>query len=114
MSVVMSSKFMNAALHIFLESLAPLPSMFPRCPIHFNFMNKFSFSQVLNFLNFGSQWFLWFLSHGLSGSGKEKSPPISDVHAVALTRAQFSETEVSEFPQLLYNDQNKTKQAAAF
>lgn len=51
-------KLHYAALYIFLESLAPLPSVFPRCPIHFNFMNKFGFRQVFNFLNFGSQWYL--------------------------------------------------------
>lgn len=45
----------NCIVHVFLDSPAALRSVFPRCPIQFNFMNKFSFSEVFNFLNFGSE-----------------------------------------------------------
>lgn len=51
----------------------------------YTLMNKFSFSQVFNFLISGSEWYIWFLSHHLSGSGREKRPLISAVHLVALS-----------------------------
>lgn len=78
-------------------------------------MNKFSFSEVFNFLNFGSEQDLWFLSHHLSGSDMEKKATYFRCSCGGSNQSsQFSGTEVAEFPQSQYNDQNKTKQAAAF
>ena len=39
-------KLHYASFLIFLESFAPVASVFSRCPVHFNFISKFFFSQI--------------------------------------------------------------------